>query len=968
MVSDIVSSRYETNEYCKDKENRSDGAQLDLVDGHYSTHLLIEQPPIIDNGGGLSAEQIGLHLLALFYRSVDERLSHAMRKHGIDSLRRACSRLEYWLGKHQESLKGIKRKSATDDNGTKSTTGDASNENNQSKKKPRRDSSSAQSIQSQGGGSNASSQKARDDNKGQRKKQKRSSTDSRDDGSDKSMRKAPPELLVAAAAGLTPNQQRRKVSDADREGGNSNPEKKGGGREPLAEPHKSNDKQSESSQQNYTLAATTAQKMPLRETAIEKNKVNYNSVQELSADDSNQLARTHKKPHENARDNLPQKPGDNPEKKGGGREALAEPHAPSQQQKGLHQSNDKKSERASSQQNHILAATAAQKMPLSDTATETNKVNDNSVQELSADGSNQLARTQKKPQENARDNLPQQPAAAQQRMNNKNVQHQSTAAVQNKHQEQGESQLCTFFMQGVCNRGTSCAFRHDTAHVKPVRNEGAASDSGTKNSGGIGNRFRPPEKRAVDAHIWSPPASPDKAKRKDPVVQGDKDARAKDKPSSSQAATQRTVDLAPQRESATSAANKPQQRDAPKPNQQKLAAPTATEGSSLLPQSKQGRIENSLVTKERLSIPPSSLTPTAQSANNKDSQSLPTSDAQSQSPQRDPPRPKPNPNNRWGPKATETAAVPVSMPSQSEKEHQPSNATPTDTASQRRNSKESRLGETVSQRKDPPDLNPANAEASKGTDEAASVAGIPFQPKETQTNEPQPEQARQGEKDKANEIHIQQKNCNDRQGAVANSMHTNKERSGSSCSKTVTSHASQASFTSQDTQQISNKKAVEPADDDVIDLCSSDDDDDSLRPTPSIKVATLSTANPPTKKEQNDEEPRLASSFVPPPPPSPPASPVPPATIHNPAPAPRPKPKTFSDMRVLPFYADNASPLVSGSLNARASCTVRFDSGYHLDGSGSCLNDALRRDACERFKAWDPYWRVVEVRICVLYV
>jgi len=93
--------------------------------------------------------------------------------------------------------------------------------------------------------------------------------------------------------------------------------------------------------------------------------------------------------------------------------------------------------------------------------------------------------------------------------------------------------------------------------------------------------------------------------------------------------------------------------------------------------------------------------------------------------------------------------------------------------------------------------------------------------------------------------------------------------------------------------------------------------------------------------------------------PSPPASPIPLATIHNPSPPFQPKPKPFSDMRTLFFQADG-NPIASGSLNPRPSCAVSFDAGFHLDGSGSCLDDALRINVSERLQTWDPYWKVVE--------
>mmetsp|Transcript_20908 Transcript_20908/g.43620 ORF Transcript_20908/g.43620 Transcript_20908/m.43620 type:complete len:229 (+) Transcript_20908:123-809(+) len=101
IISDLSSTRYETNEFSKDlkgfeKENKQGG--VDLASGHYKSLLLTQQPP----PANLSADEIGLHLLALFYRSIDSRLPSAMRKHGVDTLRRAFDKLEFWLKKCED--------------------------------------------------------------------------------------------------------------------------------------------------------------------------------------------------------------------------------------------------------------------------------------------------------------------------------------------------------------------------------------------------------------------------------------------------------------------------------------------------------------------------------------------------------------------------------------------------------------------------------------------------------------------------------------------------------------------------------------------------------------------------------------------------------------------------------------------------------------------------------------------------
>ena len=47
-------------------------------------------------------EDVGQHVLALFYRSVDSCLSDSIRKHGIDGVKRAFVRLVYWRSRPAE--------------------------------------------------------------------------------------------------------------------------------------------------------------------------------------------------------------------------------------------------------------------------------------------------------------------------------------------------------------------------------------------------------------------------------------------------------------------------------------------------------------------------------------------------------------------------------------------------------------------------------------------------------------------------------------------------------------------------------------------------------------------------------------------------------------------------------------------------------------------------------------------------
>mmetsp|Transcript_15510 Transcript_15510/g.28193 ORF Transcript_15510/g.28193 Transcript_15510/m.28193 type:complete len:928 (+) Transcript_15510:131-2914(+) len=161
------------------------------------------------------------------------------------------------------------------------------------------------------------------------------------------------------------------------------------------------------------------------------------------------------------------------------------------------------------------------------------------------------------------------------------------------------------------------------------------------------------------------------------------------------------------------------------------------------------------------------------------------------------------------------------------------------------------------------------------------------------------------------------------------------------------------------TSNAKNTDTGNESDDDVIDLtCDSPPHESPPSKSPSSVAAKApSTSNRAIK--QCDEESTVKNRTVPQRPPSPPASPLPLATIHNPPPSPQPRPKPFSVRRSLIFDAD-VNPTASGSLRGRPSCMVSFDAGFHLDGSGSCLNDALCIDVSERLMTWDPYWKIVE--------
>ena len=66
----------------------------------------------------------------------------------------------------------------------------------------------------------------------------------------------------------------------------------------------------------------------------------------------------------------------------------------------------------------------------------------------------------------------------------------------------GEKQLCTFFMQGRCNRGTSCTFRHDPAHAPNASNNAPSSNNAKANaSASSGNKTKSaPARRSNSGH------------------------------------------------------------------------------------------------------------------------------------------------------------------------------------------------------------------------------------------------------------------------------------------------------------------------------------------------------------------------------------------------------------------------------------------------------------------------------------
>ena len=73
-----------------------------------------------------------------------------------------------------------------------------------------------------------------------------------------------------------------------------------------------------------------------------------------------------------------------------------------------------------------------------------------------------------------------------------------------------------------------------------------------------------------------------------------------------------------------------------------------------------------------------------------------------------------------------------------------------------------------------------------------------------------------------------------------------------------------------------------------------------------------------------------------------------------------PPPKPICEMRNIDFLPDNQRPLTaSASLEPRMSCVLRYDAGFHLDGSGATLDANTFISIRDRLEQWDPYWKVV---------
>jgi hypothetical protein len=112
IVDDFNNSRYHQPTQDEDEGVAGDGQQerntIDLATGNYSSYLITQTDHQQTESHGTTTTpatsitettvaEVGYHFLALFYRSVDDRLPYVMRKHGLDSLRRIFRKLELRL-------------------------------------------------------------------------------------------------------------------------------------------------------------------------------------------------------------------------------------------------------------------------------------------------------------------------------------------------------------------------------------------------------------------------------------------------------------------------------------------------------------------------------------------------------------------------------------------------------------------------------------------------------------------------------------------------------------------------------------------------------------------------------------------------------------------------------------------------------------------------------------------------------
>ena len=119
IVEDLTSSRtyfVDANAGGGQQQQQQQQRTMDLATGLYSSHLLTQPKHQQTVSCGVttsttnptastevSVEDIGNHFLALFYRSVDDRLPYVTRKHGLDSLRRIFQKLDLRLKQCDEA-------------------------------------------------------------------------------------------------------------------------------------------------------------------------------------------------------------------------------------------------------------------------------------------------------------------------------------------------------------------------------------------------------------------------------------------------------------------------------------------------------------------------------------------------------------------------------------------------------------------------------------------------------------------------------------------------------------------------------------------------------------------------------------------------------------------------------------------------------------------------------------------------
>ena len=109
LRADLETSRGVANGYCGGEGvggATATATAIDLAGGRYSAYYL-DGVAATTTSAAATPEDVLRHLLALFYRSVDARLSNAMRKHGIDAVKRALGRLEHhWSSREEEEEEG----------------------------------------------------------------------------------------------------------------------------------------------------------------------------------------------------------------------------------------------------------------------------------------------------------------------------------------------------------------------------------------------------------------------------------------------------------------------------------------------------------------------------------------------------------------------------------------------------------------------------------------------------------------------------------------------------------------------------------------------------------------------------------------------------------------------------------------------------------------------------------------------